>query len=259
MPLFGDTVVLAALGPFAVGLAVGAVLALIGAGGAIIAVPALVYLFGFDALAATTASLAVVAVSSVSGVVPRLRAGEVDIRRGVVFWLLGVGGALGGTVVAHAAPQTLILVGFAVVMAAAAVAMWHKSSAEESQWHDRRPWWLLVLVALGIGFLTGVFGVGGGFLIVPALVLVFGFPFGSAVGTSLLVVALNSATTLLFRYPTWTDVSWHVPIWMIVGGLVGSIVVSHLPVRIPTRILERAFAVLLVLLAAAMTAEELFL
>ncbi len=240
-----------------VGLLIGAVLGLIGAGGAIVAVPAFLYLFGFGALEATTASLAVVGASAFSGMLPRLRAGQVDVRHGLSFWLLGIAGTFGGSVLANVLPSTAIVVGFAAVMMAASVAMWRKSSGTTPAQPHRRPWWVLLLVSLGIGLLTGLFGVGGGFLIVPALVLVFGFPFGMATGTSLLVIALNSATALVFKAGTWAQIDWQVPLLVIGGGLIGSALASHFHTGIPQRVLERSFAVVLVLLAAWMAIESL--
>lgn len=242
-----------------VGLAIGAVLGLIGAGGAVVAVPAFLYLFDFSPLAATTASLAVVAVSATSGAVPRIRLGQVRMKQALTFWALGIVGTLVGSRVAPMFPEAILIGGFALVMLGAAVAMWRKSSTAEVAQARQRAAWLLPVVAVAVGLLTGLFGVGGGFLIVPALVLVFGLPFGLATGTSLVVVALNSVTALLFKFDSWDQVDWHVPALVIVGGLVGSVVASRRNVGIPRRILERAFAVLLVLLAVWMVAQPFVL
>jgi uncharacterized membrane protein YfcA len=239
-----------------VGVAIGGVLGLIGAGGAVVAVPAFIYLFGFSPLEATTASLAVVAVSAASGSVPRFRLGQVQLRQALLFWGLGIIGTFAGARLATVLPEPVIVAGFAVVMLGAAVAMWRKSSAVEPNGERQAARWLLPVVAMGIGLLTGIFGVGGGFLIVPALVLVFGFPFGVATGTSLVVVALNSLTALGFKYDTWDQIPWQIPLLVIVGGLVGSVVASSLNTGLSQRLLERAFAVLLVVLAAWMVIES---
>lgn len=238
-----------------VGLAIGAVLGLIGAGGAIVAVPAFLYLFGFDPLAATTASLAVVAASAAAGAIPRLRLREVRLKQALTFWLLGIVGTFAGSRVAPVVPELVLLVGFALVMVGAAVAMWRKSSSPESPEVSGRATWLLVLVALGVGALTGLFGVGGGFLVVPALVLVFGLPFGLATGTSLVVIALNSVTALLFKVSAWSSVDWSIPVLVIAGGLVGSILASRWNGVVPRQILERVFAALLGALALWMVLE----
>jgi len=242
-----------------VGIAIGGVLGLIGAGGAVVAVPAFIYVFGFSPLEATTASLAVVAVSAASGSVPRFRLGQVHLRQALLFWGLGIVGTLAGSRLSTVLPESLIVAGFAVVMLGAALAMWRKSSATESTGPRHRAPWLLPVVAIAIGLLTGVFGVGGGFLIVPALVLVFGFPFGIAAGTSLVVVALNSVTALVFKYDTWHQIPWHIPVLVIVGGLIGSVVASTLNGRVSQRLLERSFAALLVVLAAWMAIDTLAL
>ena len=221
--------------------------------------PAFIYLFGFTPLQATTASLAVVAVSAGTGAVPRIRQQQVRMRQALTFWGLGIVGTLAGARLATVIPELVVISGFAVVMLVASVAMWRKSSVKEPTGQRQTAPWVLPVVAMAIGLLTGIFGVGGGFLIVPALVLVFGFPFAIATGTSLVVVALNSVTALAFKYDTWSQIPWHVPLLVIVGGLVGSVVASALNHGIPQRPLERAFAVLLVILAIWMVVESLVL
>lgn len=242
-----------------VGLAIGSVLGLIGAGGAVVAVPAFIYLFGFTPLQATTASLAVVAVSAATGAVPRLRRNQVHVRKALTFWALGIVGTFAGARLATVIPGTATAIGFAVIMLGAAVAMWRKASMSEPVEDRHGARWLLPVVAIVIGLLTGLFGVGGGFLIVPALVLVFGFPFAIATGTSLLVVALNSVTALVFKVDTWSAISWQIPLLVILGGLIGSVVASSLNHGISQRLLERSFAAVLVLLAAWMAFETLIL
>ncbi len=237
------------------GIAIGAVLGLIGAGGAVVAVPAFLYLFGFDPLAATTASLAIVAASATAGAVPRFRLGQVRIKQGLTFWALGIVGTFLGSRIAPAIPEVILVVGFALVMVGAAIAMWRKSSSAEPAMAQARPAWLLPVVAISVGVLTGLFGVGGGFLIVPALVLVFGLPFGLATGTSLLVVALNSVTALLFKFDSWSTVDWRIPALVIIGGLVGSVIASRGSARVSRRLLERIFAVLLVVLSLGMVIQ----
>lgn len=206
-------------------------------------------MFGFSALEATTASLAVVAASAAAGALPRIRLKQVRVKQALTFWALGIVGTLAGSRLTQVVPESLVLTGFAVVMLAAAVAMWRKSSSAEPAETPRRAAWLLPVVALAVGLLTGLFGVGGGFLIVPALVLVFGLPFSLATGTSLVVVALNSVTALGFRADTWGSVTWTIPLLVIVGGLVGSVLASRASNRMPRKALERGFAVLLVVLA----------
>lgn len=235
-----------------VGMTIGAILGLIGAGGAVIAVPAFIYLFGFSALQATTASLAVVTVSAASGAVTRIRLQQVRIRHALLFWGFGIIGTFMGSRLATVIPASMILIGFAIVMLGAAYAMWRKSSQKSGPAVTQPTRWLLPVVATAIGLLTGLFGVGGGFLIVPALVLVFGFPFAIATGTSLVVIALNSVTALIFKYDSWQQIPWHIPLLVIAGGVIGSVLAATFNSRIPQRYLERGFAILLVLLACWM-------
>lgn len=242
-----------------VGAVIGAILGLIGAGGAIVAVPAFLYIFGFGALEATTASLAVVAASAASGAIPRFRQQQIDLKHALVFWLVAIPGTFAGSRLATVIPEAVLVSGFALVMLAAAVAMWRKSTAVVPAQREKTSVVLLVVVALGIGLMTGLFGVGGGFLIVPALVLVFGFPFAIAAGTSLVVIALNSVTALVFKYDTWASIDWYIPALVIVGGIVGSVLASRFNAKVPQRLLERSFAALLVVLAAWMALETLVL
>ena len=222
-----------------------------------LAVPAFLYLFDFTPIQATTASLAVVAASAGSGAIPRLRLGQVRPRQAMLFWLLGLAGTFAGTRLAPVIPESALIVGFSLVMVGAAIGMWRKGSRPEPEGMKSSSLWLILVVATGIGLLTGIFGVGGGFLIVPALVLVFGFPFGVAAGTSLVIVALNSVTALVFRANTWHEIPWQLPLIVIVGGLVGSVLVSRANLAISQRLLERAFAGLLVLLAVSMVVESM--
>ena len=242
-----------------VGLAVGAILGLVGAGGAVLAVPAFLYLFGFTALQATTASLAVVAASAAFGAVPRIRLGQVRGRQALLFWILGLAGTFAGTRIAPFIPEPALVVGFAIIMLGAATAMWRKGSGPEPVGTRESSLWLVLAVATAIGLLTGLFGVGGGFLIVPALVLVFGFPFGVAAGTSLVIVALSSVTALAFRASTWSEIPWQLPVIVILGGLIGSVATSRVNLAVSQQLLERAFAGLLVLLAAWMVIDSLLL
>lgn len=242
-----------------VGAVIGAILGLVGAGGAIVAVPAFLYIFGFGALEATTASLAVVAASATSGAIPRFRQQQIDVKHALMFWLVAIPGTFLGSRLATVIAEEVLVAGFAVVMLAAAVAMWRKSSAVVPPEREKTSVPLLIGVAFGIGLMTGLFGVGGGFLIVPALVLVFGFPFALAAGTSLVVIALNSITALLFKYDAWASIEWSVPLLVIVGGIIGSTLASRFNQKVPQRLLERSFAVLLVLLAVWMAVETLVL
>jgi len=249
------------------GLVIGLSLGALGGGGSILAVPALVYVAGQDAKAATATSLVVVAVVSLFGLVPHWRAGRVRVGAGVVFGLAGIAGSLLGTAGNRVVDPDVLLLGFAVVMVVAAVAMVRRAgrpapaaSDGAVEGHGRAvatvtrvrvdASTVVKIVAAGslIGLLTGFFGVGGGFVIVPALVLALGFSMPEAVGTSLLVIAINAAVALVARLDAGT-LDWGVIVPFTGSGLVGVVLGSRLAGKVPADRLVRAFAVLLVVVA----------
>ena len=184
MPLLGFS--LAAL----IGLSLG----LLGGGGSILTVPILVYVLGFGPKQSIAMGLAVVGTTSLVGAVSHGRAGNLQLRPALVFAALTMVGTWGGARLSVGLPGRVQLLLFATVMLVAALSMARPargpSPAEEAVSPAAFP--LVAASALGVGLLTGVVGVGGGFLIVPALVVLVGLPMRHAVGTSLAVIALNS-------------------------------------------------------------------
>ncbi len=270
------------------GLLIGAALGALGGGGSILAVPALVYVVGLEPKSAVTTSLVIVGVTALGGMVGHLRAGRVRVGAGLWFGLAGVAGSLLGSRLNRAVDPQVLLVAFSGVMVIAAWRMWAsarvrdrglaKASAStsvsavrvESVTPDpalatvvtprrmtgqrtRRETVSLVagVIAAGtvVGFMTGFFGVGGGFIIVPALVLALRFEMPIAVGTSLLVIAINSGSALATRLAT-TGVDWRVAVPFTVAGLAGALTGNHLASRAPSSTLIRWFATLLVAVAA---------
>lgn len=254
-----------------VGLVVGLSLGALGGGGSILAVPALVYLFGQDPRAATTSSLLIVGATSLIGMVPHQRAGRVSLAKGLVFGILGVAGSFVGSLLSTSVPQNVLLASFSVLILVVAALMTRRRRGQARAARaglpadadstapviSVRPRFAcdcpraakVVLTASAVGLLTGFFGVGGGFAVVPALVLALGLPMPLAVGTSLVVIAINSFTALLFRVGQAATLDWGVigafTLAAVVGSLLGSRVVSR--VR-PSR-LDLAFTVLLVAVA----------
>lgn len=181
------------------GLLIGLLLGLLGGGGSILAVPALVYGAGLPLSAAVPTSLVVVGVSSATAVLPRLRSRQVEWSTAGVLGVIGAAAALAGAAVNRLLEPRFVLAGFAVLMVAAGAQMLRANtpgSASGRRPGGGKPWRSHLPKVLGagfaVGFLTGLFGIGGGFLIVPALVLVLELPMEAAVGTSLLVIVLNS-------------------------------------------------------------------
>ena len=237
----------------AVGALIGLSLGALGGGGSILTVPALVYLMGMDTRAATTGSLIIVGITAVVGMVAHRRDGHVRVAQGIVFGLVGAAGAVLGTRWSLAVPPDVLLAGFSVLMLSVAALMLtrHRVPAHSGApaADDQVPFDVPIIsfrprfvcacpraarvfvAAVVVGLMTGFFGVGGGFLVVPALVLALDFPMPVAVGTSLLIIAMNSATSLLARAGSGIDVDWTV-----IGLFSGAAVLgSLLGARIATR------------------------
>jgi uncharacterized membrane protein YfcA len=237
---------------FLIGLSLGA----LGGGGSILAVPVLVYVAGQEPKAATATSLVLVTMTSVVGIVPHLRAHRVRVVPGLAFGLAGIGGAVAGSRLNDLADPDLLLLLFAVVMLVAARGML-RSAKRRSQGGSPEPrsvrfdgaTVLKVLAAgTGVGLLTGFFGVGGGFVIVPALVLALGFSMPEAVGTSLLVIVINSLVALAMRAGAG-GIEWDVVVPFAVSSMAGVLVGGRLAGTKDPTSLQRAFVVLLVLVA----------
>ena len=238
----------------AMALLVGVSLGLLGGGGSILAVPLLVYVAGLPAQEAVATSLFVVGVTSLAGLVPHARAGRVRWRTGLLFGGAGmVGSYLGGRLSAQV-PGTLLLVAFAVMMLATATAM-IRGRGEPRQADELRP-----VPALGLGVLvgavTGFVGAGGGFLIVPALVLVGGLPMVAAIGTSLLVISMQSAAGLA-GHLSGTSIPWSLALAVTVSAILGSLIGSRLCGRFQQDTLRRGFGRLVLAMAVLVLVEQL--
>lgn len=243
---------LAALG---LGAAIGLVLGALGGGGSVLTVPALVFALGLSAQAATTASLVIVGITALVAAVGHARSGHVRWRSALLLAAAGVPGSLAGTALNRLVSEDVLLFAFAVLMLLAAVGMLiqpRKSAVAHGRPVGRRDgsrrWLRLPGAGLLIGVLTGFFGVGGGFVIVPVLVVALMFPFASAVGTSLVVIALNAAVALAARVgQAEFDPAVIVP--FAAAAVLASLGGTRLAGRLPARTLTRAFAALLVLVA----------
>lgn len=239
------------------GLLIGISLGALGGGGSILAIPALVYGAGQSPTAASTTSLILVALTSLIGIVPHWRAGRVRPARGLAFGAAGVGGALLGSHWNAGANPDVLLLAFSGIMLLAAFAMWRRANAPVAEEPEQAaaPGNPIVTVAKVlvagslVGLLTGFFGVGGGFVIVPALVLALGFTMPEAVGTSLLVITINSVVALSTRLDGG-NIEWGAVIPFTVASLIGVTIGSRLASTRDSRSLQRWFVVLLVVVAA---------
>lgn len=236
---------LTVLGALLIGLSLG----LLGSGGSILTVPALVYLVGESGKTAIVESLAIVGLIALVGAVPYLKKRCIDGGAVLLFGLPGLVGTSLGTLLSHQMSAALQLLIFAGVMLVAAMRMFQPMSGHSSA--GERPWWQVVLAGVGVGVLTGVVGVGGGFLILPALVLLLGLSMARAVGTSLVIIALNSALGFVL-HTAGQDTVLHWPvIGLIAGiGILGSLLGSQLSGLLSPLVLRRSFAGFLVLLGS---------
>lgn len=248
------------------GLLIGLVIGGLGGGGGVLTVPVLVYLLGQDAHDATSGSVVIVGASALVGMLARWRAPGLDRRTGIAFGVAGIPAAYLGTLLNHRLDADLLMLVFAVVILLAAVAMLtgdRSAEPEPATGGDpeggggavavtARPATRLAaaarIVACGVvgGFLTGLLGVGGGFLVVPALVVVLRMPMTLAIGTSLLIIVLNSASALVARVGE-LDMDWAVVGPFTVAAIAGTLLGKRVADACSGAALTRAFAVMLVL------------
>ena len=224
------------------GAAIGAVLGFVGAGGAMLAVPLLIYIFGFSANAATTAALAVVMSAATAGLIPKLKSKDVLIREALIISSIGFTTNVGLSLVAYRIPDENIKTGFVFVLVLAASSMLIKPITGVEK---RIPILWLIVISLIIGAMTGLFGVGGGFLAIPILVLFFKNPQAKAAGTSLLIIAVNSLIAFFAHYKSWGDVNWEIPLIMALSAILISRIASMRGSKVDPKLLRTAFAYLL--------------
>jgi uncharacterized membrane protein YfcA len=271
------------------GVLIGAVLGALGGGGTILTVPALVYLLGQNPQDATTSSLIIVGLTAVVGTVGHARSGHVRWRTGIAFGVAGIAAAVAGTAANRYVKPDVLLLGFAALMAVAAIGMLararHEPATPEPAEYLRPPLARrrhnpaaatlnggqstaqlsrttpparrarsitaakIVVAGLAVGFLTGFLGVGGGFIIVPALILAIDLPMPIAVGTSLLIIAINSGASLAARTGhAHFDRPIIVP--FTIAAMAASLAGKKIADRLPQTVTTRAFAVLILAVAA---------
>jgi len=236
------------------GLAIGLLLGTVGGGGSILAVPVLVYVLGEPVQRATTASLLIVGVTALAGAVAAGRHGRVAWRVAVLFAPTAGAAAVLGTALNRALPPRALLVSFALLLLLAAAAMLRRRSAQREA--APAPRWSRAAAAGGAtGALTGLFGVGGGFVVVPALTLAVGLPMQLAVGTSLAVIALTSAVAFAAHLSTG-GLDLMLALTFTGAGVLGAVAGTRLGARARDERLRRLFALLLVVAALGVLGES---
>lgn len=244
--------VLALVAAVLVGLALG----VLGGGGSILTVPILVFLAGVDTKQAIAMSLFVVGVTSAVGAVSHARAGRVRWRTGLVFGAAGMTGAYGGGRLAAFIPGTWLLVGFGVMMIVTAVAMVRgRKEGTTPTVHGELPIGRVLAEGVVVGLVTGLVGAGGGFLVVPALVLLGGLPMTVAVGTSLVVIAMKSFAGLA-GYLATVEIDWTLALAVTVAAVVGSLLGGPLAGRIPEELLRKGFGWFVVVMGGFVLTQQ---
>lgn len=263
----------------ACGALIGLCLGALGGGGSILTVPILVSVLHVGPQSATSASLIIVGVTSVIAAVAHARSGHVRWKAAAAFGVIGSITAFAGSVLNRAVDPQVLLLAFSVLMVIAAVAMLRRTTKSRCHQPDSldsdsdsdcdelaggvtpgavatatRPRistaqaTKLAVAALVVGFLTGFLGVGGGFLIVPALVLALGYPMPVAVGTSLVIIAITSAGAFTERLGT-ASIPWQLVVPFTLAAIAGSFAGTTVGERISGTALTRSFAVLLIAIA----------
>lgn len=232
---------------YALALLIGLSLGLLGGGGSILTVPTFVYVLGYAAKPAIAMSLPVVGSASAVGAAGHWREGNVNLRVAIPFGIVTMLGAFVGARFAALVrgPVQLLLLG--IVMLGAAVSMLRRRDESRRASEPPRLSPLLLAVGVAVGGLTGLVGIGGGFLIVPALVVLAHVPMKQAVGTSLVVIAMNSVSGFL-GYRGQVHVEWRVLLAFTAVAMIGIVIGTRLVRHVPAATLRRAFAVFLVLL-----------
>lgn len=247
------------------GALIGVLLGLLGGGGSILAVPALVYGMGLDMEQAIPVSLIVVGTASAVGALPKIRAGQVQWRMAGMFAAAGIPATIAGSAVSTHLPQSALLIGFAVLMVVAGTRMLLDNgrtgtacAVRTGKVNWRRCVPRSITAGLLVGALTGLFGVGGGFLIIPALVVVLGVEMSTAIGTSLLIIVANSVAGV-FAHLHAISIDWSSTAAFVAAAMAASLIAGHLGTKVDTARLQRWFAYLIFAVAAYVLVDTIFL
>lgn len=244
---------------------IGLSLGLIGGGGSILAVPILVYVMGLEAKLAIAMSLAVVGTVSLIGVIPHWRQGNVNFKTAAIFTPAAMLGAFLGARLAALSfiTGTIQLICFGIVMVLASILMIrgsnpsppkrevgvkHQALAPRRSYSRRHQGFVIPLEGLWVGVLTGFVGVGGGFLIIPALVLLGNLPMKEAIGTSLLIIAFNSAAGFL-GYLNQVSLNWTLILTLTLAASLGTVAGALLTKRIEAKHLQKGFGYFVLMVA----------
>jgi uncharacterized protein len=237
-------------------MGVGLVVGLLGAGGSILTVPVLILLLNLSATQATGTSLVVVSIVSSAGLLAHALGGRVAWRAGFGFAATGVPASVGGGYLAVLLADVTITVVLGVLLLGTAMYMWLREDVGPGPAPRATSWWRILPAGVVVGLMTGLLGVGGGFVVVPALAVLLGLSMPVAIGTSQLVLVLNALAGLAGRVGTGS-VALTVGLVFAGGGVVGVVIASRLVAYAGGRRLSQAFSVLLVLVALGLLGQLL--
>jgi uncharacterized membrane protein YfcA len=234
---------------------IGVSLGFFGGGGSILTVPLLVYVFGREPKEAIASSLLIVAIASCAAALQHWRAGNVQVRAGLVFGGAGMTGAYLGGRAGGLMDGGVLLLLFASIMVLTALAMWRGRRAPAKVEGAGVSTWKLVLQGFTVGCFTGLVGAGGGFLIVPALVLWAGLSMRAAVGTSLFVIVMNSLAGFL-GYIAHVPVDYNLIVAVAAAAIAGSFLGARLTRHVEPGSLRRVFAGFVLAMALVILVRE---
>lgn len=236
---------------------IGLSLGLLGGGGTILAVPLLTYVAGMSPQEAIASSMFIIGVTSLISVRAHARRSNVRWRTGLIFGGASMVGAFGGGLLGSQLPGVVLMVAFSAMMLATALAMvLGRRTPGPTHTPPQLPITKIAVEGLVVGVVTGMVGAGGGFLVVPALVLLGGLSMPAAVGTSLLIIALKSFTGMA-GYLTSVSIDW-IPVLMITGvTVIGAVVGSVLSRYVPDKALKQAFGYFVLVMGVVVLLQEL--
>lgn len=237
-------------------IAIGLSLGLLGGGGSILTVPLLTYVAGMDPKEAIAASLFVVGATSVLSTLTHARMGNVQWRTGLIFGAASMAGAFLGGLAGGYIPGVFLMLAFAVMMIATAVAMLRGRKKREAVEQAKLPLGKILLEGLVVGLVTGLVGAGGGFLVVPALALLGGLAMPVAVGTSLLVISMKSFAGLA-GYLTTVSLNWPLVLGVTGMALIGALIGARLTKVVPEQALRKGFGVFVLVMGIFVLSQEL--
>jgi uncharacterized membrane protein YfcA len=229
----------------ALGIVVGAILSIFGAGGSLLATPTLVFLFGFPVSVATLTTLIIVGSSSLIGAISRVRHGEVNIKIGIQISVYGFPGTLLGATLAKFIPDWVTLCLLVLMIFYAGISIFQGPIVRSNIEIDQSKY-LVPVIASAIGFLTGLLGIGGGILLVPALVLFLSIPTRIAIGTSLVSISTTAVFALILRSGELSGLPFTPVSLITVTSIASVLAVAPLARRLRGKVMNRVFAIFLI-------------